>query len=150
MRYRQLKQELDDYTKVFGEYAFNVEEYNADAARYNSLPFLTNTRSRDGRVIGGYVGGEPVAVQGARAGDRVTVVGGVARPASAPVFSAGEEPKTPTFTRKQWDEVNSPAPPVTLAQFERAAASKINKDDDWRPNGDTNTGILQRMMKGQV
>ena len=71
--------------------------------------------------------------------------------AALPGPAPGEpENRTPSFTKRQWDNYNSPQP--TYAEAGRAQGKSVSERftgiDDWRSGITTVKGILQRVLQG--
>lgn len=187
MSVRINQQIADDYTKVMGTYSNAVDAYNAEAEKFNALPYYANSAiNANGNVASGQyrlsgsisdgdrlkqVGTETQTKIGANgepelamyqdaygelrakyddSGNPVYQKIDVPIYEKAPVPVAPTEPsmKAPSFTKRQVMDMQNP--PQTYTDAIKSAPSRLTQNNDWRPLGDPNDGILQRALKGTV
>lgn len=170
--YRMLKQEADDYTKAMGRYVADVDDYNARAEAFNSLPYVSSTYVKPSSETSYAVlsngatlvqpsseksyavlsNGETIDRGSLSRGDRVS--GGVRATPPPPLSSA--EPKELTFTRAEASAIQNP--PQSLASASAQTPSSIDRLKEatgakWSPYQgglDTSRGILSKVMSGKL
>lgn len=177
--YRMVQQEVDDYDKVMGEYTDNFnkvasdytktyDNYVAGVNTYNSKPYVTDawiTKGGSGKIIDqGIILSDGSRLTyydtSLRKGERVNISDGYVSKAYAP-----SAPANPTYPSKpadlsltQAEEKTLSSPPQSLSQAavnSPSAMEKIKQSQNisgsaYAGSLDSSTGILQKVMKGQL
>jgi hypothetical protein len=146
-----VNRQIDDYTAKLGAYDASVLSFNSDLAKAEAgTAFAVEGTTPGTYGVTNGKGDGGLALKGDyQAG---TVVDGgkvnVGADTGLTLLKAPTQPVNPRFTTEQLKQHSNPT--ATAAQAAVQAPSRLTQNNDWRPLGDPNDGILQRALKGQV
>jgi len=149
--YRMLRGDVESYDKVMGAYSAAVDSYNTEAEAFNKLPYVIG-RNRSNIELSNGVRLPPTNFMRIENGTRFSGD----TPATAPSAPTDPNVKAPTFTRAEATALQNP--PDSLASQAGQSASVMSRVKDgnnisgsaYRGSMDSSTGILQKVIKGQL